>query len=305
MANLEQLETNVKSPYSLSEKQQETGNGKVSKSHSVITDSNREDWLQEHGWMVVKLPNPEPVYRARAAVLQELRRLTGNEQVTLENYHHIAEDDGEHTQLQVKLTQYFREQRFGPQIIRAQQEFFVALLGRDIDVQSSPYLRITRPQKPQDNIGYHRDTFYGGSPFELSVVVPYVDVPLESALSVLPGSHLRPESDFPTVQVQSSDVTKSSAKHQLGFLYAPKLIEPTSLTGMQPIPIQLGEALIFSLATVHGSEENRAQVSRWSSDIRVMNGLAPVDLSSRPTYYEPLCRSVVTEMAEAYAAAQV
>jgi hypothetical protein len=36
------------------------------------------------------------------------------------------------------------------------------------------------------------------------------------------------------------------------------------------------------------------------TDIRVMTSLAPVDLSARPDYYEPLCRSVVTDSAYAY-----
>jgi Phytanoyl-CoA dioxygenase (PhyH) len=263
-----------------------------------------ESHLKKYGWVVIQLPDPEPVYSTRFALQEELRRLTGNAQITLERYHEIARDDTAHTELQIQLTQFFRVQHFGPAIIKAQSEFFGELLGPDLNVQSQPYLRLTRPNKPQDNIGYHRDTFYGGSPFELSVLVPYVDVSVESALSVLSGSHLRPESDFPTTQIQSPDVTKGSAKHQLGFLYAPKLIDPAYTVDMQPIPLALGEALIFSLATVHGSVENQSESSRWSSDIRVVNALAPVDLSMRPTYYEKLSRSAITEMAEIYNTAQ-
>ncbi|MCS6814502.1 MAG: phytanoyl-CoA dioxygenase family protein [Cyanobacteria bacterium] len=259
-----------------------------------------EAQFRAEGWFVVQAPNPEPIYAARTALLNELRRLTGQPTITLETYHQVIEDDRYHTDLQIQLTNFFRTQRFGPQIIAAQLDFFQALLGRDLNVQSSPYLRITRPHKPQDNIGYHRDTFYGGSPFELSVLIPYVDVSAASALSVLPGSHLRPESDFPTRQIQSTEVTKGSPKHQLGFLYAPKLIDPACLRPMQPIPLKLGDLLIFSLATVHGSEENQGQFCRWSSDVRVVNALAPVDLSMRPTYYEPLSRSIVTETAEIY-----
>lgn len=256
--------------------------------------------LKHYGWMVAKLPNPEPIYQTRTALIEELHRLTGQEMATLEGYHELVTDDKVHTQWQIELTQFFRTERFGPTIIRENVEFFTDLLGPDLNVQSNPYLRITRPGKPQDNIGYHRDTFYGGSPFELSVLVPYVDVSRESALSILSGSHFRPESDFPTTQVQSQDVTKGSPKHQLGFLYAPKIIDPNCLVGLEPIPLQLGEVLIFTLATVHGSVENQGNLSRWSSDIRVMNALAPVDLSARPTYYEKLSQSVVTELAEIY-----
>ncbi|HAT13263.1 MAG TPA: hypothetical protein DCS91_06575 [Microcoleaceae bacterium UBA11344] len=264
-----------------------------------------ESHFYEHGWMVVKLPNPEPVYQTRIALQQELQRLTGNTQITLEQYHQFIDEDTNHTELQFQLTQFFRNHRLGQTIVAAQLDFFTALLGRDINVQSQPYLRITRPGKTQDNVGYHRDTFYGNSPFELSVLVPYVDVPAASALSIIPGSHTRPDSEFPTTQVESPDVTKGSVKNQLGFLYAPKVIDPSCLVDMQPIPLVLGEALVFNIATIHGSEENKGNISRWSSDIRLANALAPMNPSLKAGYYEKLSRSVVTEAAEIFNNAQL
>lgn len=265
-----------------------------------------ENNFEKQGWIVISLPDPNPVHQTRMALQNELRRLTKNPQITLENYHQIVGNDQKHTQLQIQLTDFFRRQRFAYQIISAQLSFFKTFIGQDLKVQRNPYLRITRPQKPQDNIGYHRDTFYGGSPFELSVLIPYVDVSAESALSILSGSHIRPESEFSTVQIPNPDpaVTKGSAKHQLGFLYAPKQMDFQQLKGIEPIPLKLGEALIFSLSSVHGSLENRGKFSRWSSDIRIMNGLAPVDLSLRPDYYETLSDSVVTRQANRYHQAQ-
>ena len=259
----------------------------------------------EKGWMVVKVPDPKPIYAARTALLTELRRLTGNKNITLEQYHQFIEDDSIHTDLQFQLTQFFWNNEWATKIIGAQLDFFKAFLGEDINIQSRPYLRITRPRKLQDNVGYHRDTFYGCSPFELSVLVPYVDLPAKSTLSILSGSHIRPESDFPTTQVENLEIIKGSIKHQLGFLYAPKIIDPSRTVNMQPVPLVLGEALIFSLATVHGSVENRGEVSRWSSDIRVVNALAPLNPSLKPGYYETLSRSVITELANIYHKAQL
>jgi hypothetical protein len=264
-----------------------------------------KDHFYKHGWMVVKLPNPEPVYQASLALLSKLQTLTGKPDITLENYHQFIEDDVTHTDIQFTLTQFFWEQELGKKVISAQIEFFKSFLGEDINVQSKPHLRITRPNKPQDNIGYHRDTYYGCLPFEISVLVPYVDLPAESSLSVLSGSHTLAESNFPTTQVENPAVSKGSVKHQLGFLYAPKIIDPSRTIGMESIPLALGEALIFSLATVHGSVENQGNVSRWSSDIRVVNALAPLSPSLKPGYYEKLTRSVVTELADIYNQAQL
>ena len=93
-------------------------------------------------------------------------------------------------------------------------------------VQTNPYLRIARPNKKVDNIGYHRDTFYGGNPFELSVFVPFVDLDARGTLNLLTGSHILPESQFPTTKIENPDpaVRKGTAKHQLGFAYAPKVM---------------------------------------------------------------------------------
>lgn len=255
----------------------------------------------QHGWAVIDFPNPAPVFLAREALQKQLDLLLGKH-CPLEEYHKIAEEDQMHTDFQIKLTHFFRQQRFGPEIIKAQIELFQKMIGQDLLVQSNPYLRMNRPGKPQDNIGYHRDTFYGGSPYEISVLIPFVNLEKESSLSVMSGSHIYPESNFPTVKVDNPDtqVTKGSAKHQLGFLYAPKLMDPSIEKNMKPIPLKLGQALIFSLSTVHGSVVNSGRFTRWSIDTRVLNALAPVDLSARPDYYETLHTSPITHCAKKY-----
>lgn len=255
----------------------------------------------EHGWAVVDFSDPSPVFVAREALQKQLNFLLGKE-CPLEQYHKEAQDDQRHTDFQIQMTQYFREQRFGPKIIKAQLEFFQKMVGQDLLVQANPYLRMNRPGKPQDNIGYHRDTFYGGSPYEISVLIPFVDLEANSSLGMLSGSHILSESFFPTVQIQNPDtqVTKGSAKHQLGFLYAPKLMDSSIEKNMKKIPLKIGQALIFSLSTVHGSVVNSGQFTRWSIDTRVLNALAPVDLTARPNYYEFLNASPVTACAKKY-----
>ncbi len=263
-----------------------------------------EETYRKQGWVVVKLPRPDAAVQVRAALLGKLREISGVPDITLERYHEIAEDDELHSQYQIELTEFFRANHFAREVLAAQQAFFRPFLGPDLLVQVSPYLRIARPGKPQDNIGYHRDTFYGASAYELSVWVPYVDLPAESSMSLLAGSHVRPESDFPVTQIQSDGVTRGSAKHKMGFPYAPKVMDPAPLTHLEPVPVLFGEALVLSLAAVHGSTLNSGSTSRWSTDIRVVNALAPIDFGTREGYYEPLSTSVVSEQAELYYRAQ-
>lgn len=255
----------------------------------------------EHGWAVVDFTDLSWIIQARSSLQEELNYLLSM-QCPLEEYHRIVKDDQVHTDLQFKLTAFFRKMRFGPEIIRSNLEIFKSLLGLDLWVQGTPYLRMTRPNTPQDNIGYHRDTFYGGSPYEVSVLIPFVDLESRSSLSVLSGSHILPENRFPTKQIQQKDsgVIRGSAKHQLGFLYAPKVMDDSIEPQMTAIPLKVGQALIFSLATVHGSVLNKGLSTRWSTDIRVMNGLAPVDFSDRPNYYEVVSESPITFSAKKY-----
>jgi len=259
---------------------------------------------REQGWVLVTLPRPDVIDTVREVLLAELRRISGVADITLERYHEIADDDAVHHDYQYRLTEVFRSRRYAYEVLAAQDDFFRPFLGPDLLVQVNPYLRMARPGKPQDNIGYHRDTFYGASPYELSVWIPYVDLPAESSLSVLSGSHIRPESDFPVTQTQSADVAKGSNLHKMGFPYAPKVMDAGPLANIQAVPVNRGEALIFSLATVHGTTHNNGPIARWSTDIRVANALAPIDLSARPDYYERLSSSVVSDRARAYEVAE-
>jgi len=253
------------------------------------------DFFEKNGWMVLDL-DPEPVFRAREKLEEKLAEIWGKK-IPLESYRN--EDDASHTEIQIQMTRFFRENRLGPKVIASSLALFQSFLGLDLFVQRNPYLRMTRPFKEQDNIGYHRDTFYGGSPYELSVLVPFVDVPAESSLKVLSGSHVHSEEMYPTHQVDGG-ISKGSAKHQLGFLYAPKLMDASIEGQMKGIALKMGQCLVFSLSTVHGSRVNTGEVTRWSSDIRVMHALAPVDLSARPDYYMPLSYSSITKCVQRY-----
>jgi hypothetical protein len=73
-----------------------------------------------------------------------------------------------------------------------------------------------------------------------------------------------------------------------------------------PAGTRLGEALVFSLAIVHGQVVNRSNVTRFSTDIRLINSLAPVDWSrlEERGRYKQLAVSPMTEAARLYEAAE-
>lgn len=184
--------------------------------------------------------------------------------------------------------------------------FISQLIGLDVMVQYYPYFRMARPFKPQDNIGYHKDTQYGQTPYELAVHIPFVDLDKMSALRVISGSHVMPESAFSRVTADYGHVKKGSIENQVGKPYMPK---PLAIPeGMQttPLVIKVGQAAIFSPAIFHGQEMNEGDVTRVSCDLRFVSRRAPVNIREGKVHagYIEVCQSPVEKLVEKYYGAQ-
>jgi ectoine hydroxylase-related dioxygenase (phytanoyl-CoA dioxygenase family) len=169
-------------------------------------------------------------------------------------------------------------------------------------VQRRPYLRAVRPGRAGDAQPLHRDTYYGASPYEVSVLVPFTSMGEDAALRVIPGSHLAPDADYPFVQTASAETTPRSPRHELGYPYAPRLLDPALDASAVAVPLRLGQAAIFGLSLVHGGGVNAGTHTRFSTDIRVVNAWAPVRIARGvdDRYFEPLCVSSVSRSARQY-----
>lgn len=243
------------------------------------------DQIARDGWAKVALPCPDVVRAIRDSLRGLCPFLEG---------HHLHFNDTEHARVQEFVVDVFRGREYGRILLAAQSSLLADLLGPDILVQRDPYVRVARPgSTTSDNIGLHRDTLYGATPYELSVWVPFVDLPPEASLSVLPGSHVLPDAAF-TIERRTSDVEKGSVKHGLGFPYAPQVVVLTDEQRAQLVTpaVTVGEALIFPLSLVHGSEANTSDVTRWSTDIRVTSPWTPSN--AKAGYYVPLCEGGVS-----------
>lgn len=251
--------------------------------------------LLDEGWAILSARHTESIFEVKRILENQLKSHTGLRDINLENYGEWELSEEQHLLCHSHMTQFFRSHKLGRRVIEANLSLFVELIGPDINVQQNPYLRIARPGILGDNLDFHRDTFYGHTPYELSVLVPYVELSQENSLSMLSGSHIQPDREFPFTQVKSADIEKGSLKNQLGFLYAPKLLHPHVTEGIKPVSLQLGDILVFSQATIHGSRVNLSRITRWTSDTRIVNAFVPLKPELKPGYYEPLARSVVSQ----------
>ncbi len=272
-----------------------------------MTPEGLDETLAERGWVSIDLPDPSPVFAVRDELLAQLRLKFLPGLASLDDYHLAATDDERHIAILHGLSAHYWALDLGRTIIAANLDLFRRLVGTDLHIQRHPYLRAVRPGHPRDAAPIHRDTYYGASPFEVSVLVPFTDVEMAGAMRVISGSHLESDRAYPFEQHQSEDVQIRSPKHQLGFPYAPKLLEPTLLERAEPVPLHVGQVLIFGLSLVHGGGLNMGSRTRFSSDIRIANSLAPVAWGRgvHQDYFVPLCSSAIARTALRYQAANL
>jgi hypothetical protein len=249
----------------------------------------------------VTLPDPSAALAVRDKLLGWIRQTHAGLD-SLDQYHRLELADDDHFSLIYRLSVLLWESDLGREIAGANLSLFRALLGPDLHYQRYPYLRAVRPNRISDAAPMHRDTYYGASAYELSCVIPFTDMPAGNAIRVISGSHLAPDEHYPYRQTISPDVVSGTPKHKLGYAYAPRLLDPKWMDLAEPIPVKLGQALIFPLSLVHGGGISTTDHTRFSMDIRVVASWAPVAFSRgvHKDYFLPLCSSAISECAKRY-----
>lgn len=142
----------------------------------------------------------------------------------------------------------------------------------DLLVQSNLYLRATRPLvRGQENVGWHRETFYGCPPETINVWVPVQNCTADNCMHYIPGSESIPDSEIVTVSEEDPTTPRHSKGHKIGLLYAPKrIVSGVDLSTAVPMEVPIGSAAIFSGQVIHGAATNRTKEIRFSVDFRVI-----------------------------------
>jgi ectoine hydroxylase-related dioxygenase (phytanoyl-CoA dioxygenase family) len=255
------------------------------------------------GWVIIDIAQPDIIHEYAHRLEKKAQALTGT-QCTLANMHTMV-DDAAFKKLHVELAQYFWDSEFSIHAGKAFLQSMRDMMGLDIFVQYMPYLRLARPGKREDNIGYHKDTQYGQTPYELAVHVPFLDLDEAASLRVISASHRAPESDY-LGEAEATSVTKGSMDHMLGKPYAPKNLTMPTGVASSSLAMRVGQAALFTPALFHGQEINRGSVTRVSTDLRFVNANAVPNLKIGKTRagYVPLSCSPVQQAAADYYAMQ-
>ncbi len=159
----------------------------------------------------------------------------------------------------------------GRRMARDRRDVICQVLNSDRPlIQTNTYLRATRPVVSgiQENIGWHRESFYGPSMEEsINFWAPIANVNAENIVRYIADSHLIADADIETVNVEEESVARFSVGHKIGLLYSPKqIVSGVDLSDPKPFCVLPGEVVIFAGALIHGAAENRSDKIRFSLD---------------------------------------
>jgi sporadic carbohydrate cluster 2OG-Fe(II) oxygenase len=261
------------------------------------------------GWVVVDVPDAELIIGLSNSLERKIREVISKPlgACFLDNIHEYISSGGgmDLSELHFLLSEYLWESEFSIQFSAAILPILKEIIGLDIMVQYRPFLRIARPGVSKDNFGFHRDTLYGQTPYELAMHIPLMNLSSESAIRVVSGSHRLPEDSFIISDVESC-IKKWSKEHQSGKPYAPKNFLLPEGMKTEPVPLKIGQALLFSPALIHGQEINNGKKTRVSIDMRFVNTNAHTTLKvgKNHTEYWPILQSPIEILAQEYFEAQ-
>ena len=127
---------------------------------------------------------------------------------SLTQYHGLIQDTETHEDYHLELTKLVHKSKYPYQLVESMLSVLIDLLGPDLDIQTFPHLRIARPNTPSDNLGLHRDTDLGASPYEISIWTPLCQLPDSGGgMKILPYSNSRPSNHW-DLEIESEPIIK-------------------------------------------------------------------------------------------------
>lgn len=245
----------------------------------------------QDGYVIVDLKNAQYI----KIIQDEVKSIFGFDPTEL---HQKNLNDQERLGINKNAQDIITQKELVKSLLIANADCFTMLLGPDVDIQSSIYLRISRPDTENDMIDWHRDTFYGNSHWEINFWFPVFPLEEGAGLLVLEGSHLQPSTNIHMIEEKNlfrKQVTKGSIASELGFQYAPKsddVIANLDSSKVKLLSPKIGQAIFFFSHLAH-RPQNTSDKTRLSIDVRIKNMFAPTN--SKPGYYQPLTRGDIAQ----------
>jgi hypothetical protein len=252
--------------------------------------------LQERGFVEITFSETESLKRLQALAKDAF-------QSDPEHWHERNSPQELHLAAVKHLTDEIVHSDLVTSLIRSNQDIFTGLLGPDVDVQAAPHVRVSRPHLENDLIHWHRDTFYGANPWELNIWFPLFTLKEGAGLLFVEGSHRLPSNNVREIKDHNEfrrSVKKGSVAHQVGYVYLPKIddaIAEMDSSNVRLLSPAFGQAIFFFGCGIH-TAQNLSDKTRVTIDVRVKN--AHATSNTRPGYYKPLARGLISQCSERF-----
>jgi len=268
---------------------------------NIIKLLNKKQINQFHeiGYLVFKVKKKEYLNKIKKELLKNYSNLKINKNNLEKKYSKIVKRDRLHHNYQKKFQKIIKDRKIHYKIIENYKEYFQKILGLDICCTTSVNFRSVRPNKDADNIGFHRDTDLGHTPYELNVWVPLFNTNKRNTLFILPESHKRKLDYYKSEKIKTS-FKKGSKQNRLGYLYKAFKFKNNIEKKMRAVPCKFGEILIFYSSCMHGTKMNNSDKTRFSIDYNISNSYYPIKWKhhGNETKYKKIVYSNVSNNAE-------
>lgn len=234
-------------------------------------------------------------------IQEKARRLFPCDPTLWHEVKNVTQD--EHLKLAHELNAVLNEGDFVKKLVLDNLKPFQELIGPNLDIQSTSHLRVSRPEKEEDFVDWHRDVFYGNSPWEMNLWFPVFPLEKGADLLYVEGSHVLPAENIREVSDTNTfrqTVKKGSIAHDLGYVYGPKTDDTISELDQEKIRSlspKYGNAVLFFGCGIHRAI-NLSTFTRVTLDVRIRDARAPT--KTKPGYYSPLCRGIVERCASQF-----
>jgi hypothetical protein len=244
----------------------------------ILRDLVESDPLRRYGYRVLRHDGPSQEFqdlRERLAALlsARLQDFSGRPvpRFALEDYAAVAEGLGlDHGAFLRATRRHLPADLLRHPHLRRLVERAGQAVGRELRVfRDVLEYRVCRPHRPDYN-PWHRDSWFPDFDVLLNVYLPLSGSHVDSALQVVPGSHLwTHEECVPSFEFDARHYDRGTTRKAGVSFNVPEVAECRhELRGHRP-DVLPGDFMIFATQTVHGSGSNASPETRFSFEFRL------------------------------------
>lgn len=182
------------------------------------------------------------------------------------------------------MSELSRTNIFAKNYYLASRKIIHYLCGNELAMQKRPGISINFPFNQQDVLPIHADTWNGVSPFELNILIPFVDCQDSMCLYIL--------------EREAYEKRLNISKGLLN-LTSDELYEELK-SDLTWIPIKYGEILAFDQSLPHGYSLNNEKKTHWSFNCRFKGLHTPYWDKKLGEYYMPITVKCSTKIGMGY-----